>query len=523
MKHVKFLILIFGLFLFISCQESVIDDETLIDKNQAVFSGIIGELETRVSGTNWDNADAIGISALLANHNEVFADNLNVEYVTSGNGNFTAVTRPKAIKFPLESNLDFVAYYPYSNDMTSLEYTVEAGSDPLFSNNAKSQNNENPNVSLDFKHILSKVVVNIEVGDFLSSLEGLKATVNNVYLDGQFNLVTNEVILGKSKSVDVDISFDKSVEGFLSATLTFLIMPDQNIKDLEVVFLLGENRYNWSASSSMITASSLEYVYNVKLNAKPEPLAVEIGSAKISEWGKGYHSTSFDVLDPENEVETVEFTTDVTKIQFDPNYQLSREIQLTTATTQSWTVTKNANWFNVNPGVGGTGSKNITITATKNSELSEREAKVAIIPKDNEDLSPIIITVIQSGEKVSGKNDGTKERPYSVADVVLNQGDKGNKDYVWVKAYIVGTVSSGLSLEGAVETNLLIADDINESDIINAVAAQLPDNKVRNNLNLKYNPDMFKAQVLLYGTLEDYFKAPGLKNIKEYEVISTNQ
>ena len=33
---------------------------------------------------------------------------------------------------------------------------------------------------------------------------------------------------------------------------------------------------------------------------------------------------------------------------------------------------------------------------------------------------------------------------------------------------------------------------------------------------------MYKAKVLLYGTLEKYFRGPGLKNVKECEVISTN-
>ena len=522
MKHLKFLFLFISLVSLVSCSKSDVEDGVIADSNQVIFSGIIGEVQTRVSGTNWDKDDAIGVYALIAGKTAVFDEKINVKYATIGDGKFNPVVSGQAIRFPIEGNLDFVAYYPYDDKLTGLEYTIAAGSDPLFSNNAKHQNNKNPKVDLGFKHMLSRVVLNIEAGDYLASLEGLKASVNNVSVDGRFNLLTGDVVLGKEKTVNADITFGERAEGIVAATCSILVMPFQDIQDIEVEFSLGEDRYKWTASSSLELASSLEYEYNVVLNARPEPFVAEVGTAKIYDWDKGHKSTEKDILNPENKETSLEFFTDVTRIEFDSSSQLSRIIKLTAPESQAWTITKNADWLTLHPETGGTGGKDITLSVTKNTATTQRTAIVTIIPTDNKSLEPIIINVTQRGNSSSEKNDGTKQRPYTVAEAVANQREKGNKAYVWVKAFIVGTESSGLSLRGAVETNLLIADDKDESNVDNAMPAELPDNKVRNRLNLKYNRDMYKAEVLLYGTLEEYFRGPGLKGIKEFEVIKTN-
>lgn len=521
MKHLNFLFLFIGLVSFVSCSESDVEAEVVADSNQAIFSGVIQKPQTRVTDTSWDKNDAIGVYAFIAGETVVFEKKTNVEYTTIGDGKFNPKVSAQAIRFSIDGDLDFVAYHPYDDKLTGLEYTITAGSDPLFSNNAKHQNNKNPKVDLGFKHMLSRLVLNIEVGDYLNSLEGLKASVNNVSVDGKFNLLTGGVALGNEKTVDTDITFGKSEENIVSATLTILVMPFQDIQDVEVEFSLGDDKYKWTASSSLKLASSLEYEYDVVLNAKPEPFVAEVGTAKIYEWGKGYKSTERDILDPEKGASPVEFVSDVTKVEFNATAKLSRIVKLTADDAQAWTITKNADWLTLNPQAGGTGSKDITVSATKNTATTQRTAIVAIIPTDNKDLEPIIITVLQKG-KPAEKNDGTKERPYTVAEAVANQGAEDNKDYVWVKAFIVGTEKSGLSLNGAVDTNLLIADNKDELDVDNAMPTELLKGDVRSKLNLKYNRGMYKAEVLLYGILDKYFRGPGLKGVKEFEVISTN-
>ena len=94
-----------------------------------------------------------------------------------------------------------------------------------------------------------------------------------------------------------------------------------------------------------------------------------------------------------------------------------------------------------------------------------------------------------------------------------------------VKGYIVGTVdgqvySEGCRFSGSAEskTNLLIADNADETDPANCMPVQLPSGKVRDALNLVDNPGNYKKQVTLTGSLEKYFGVPGLKTVSKYEI-----
>ena len=66
----------------------------------------------------------------------------------------------------------------------------------------------------------------------------------------------------------------------------------------------------------------------------------------------------------------------------------------------------------------------------------------------------------------------------------------------------------------------IIADNADETDQNNAVPVQLPAGASRNELNLQANSDMYKVEVIIKGDLEAYFGAAGLKNAKEYELVT---
>ena len=123
---------------------------------------------------------------------------------------------------------------------------------------------------------------------------------------------------------------------------------------------------------------------------------------------------------------------------------------------------------------------------------------------------------------------GTYENPYTANDVLLlNNSNAGN---YWVKAFIVGQVN-GASMSGGAEfnapfssstnqetgaetgynTNLLIALSADETNASNCVPVQLPSGALRTGLNLVQNPDMDGKEILLYGSLEVYFGAAGIK------------
>ena len=93
-----------------------------------------------------------------------------------------------------------------------------------------------------------------------------------------------------------------------------------------------------------------------------------------------------------------------------------------------------------------------------------------------------------------------------------------------VKGYIVGSIDdksisdANFSGTAVLKTNLLLADNADETDIAKCLAVQLPSGKVRDALNLVDNPGNYKKLVTLTGSLEKYFGVAGLKDVKAYTI-----
>ena len=122
----------------------------------------------------------------------------------------------------------------------------------------------------------------------------------------------------------------------------------------------------------------------------------------------------------------------------------------------------------------------------------------------------------QGGDKpTTGTNygKGTEADPYTVAGVL-----KTATGEAWVKGYIVGFMQTGdsnypvFSAEtDTINTNILLADSIGDEE--NYIAVQLPKGDVRNGLNLVDNKGNLNQEVLVYGTITNYFGATGLKGV----------
>lgn len=112
---------------------------------------------------------------------------------------------------------------------------------------------------------------------------------------------------------------------------------------------------------------------------------------------------------------------------------------------------------------------------------------------------------------------------YTVAEAL--EAFTGTAKPAIVKGYIVGTVNGQVYAEGCVfsgtaesNTNLLIADNADETDYNNCMPVQLPSGAVRSALNLVDNPGNYKKQVTLTGSLEKYFNVTGLKAVSKYVI-----
>ncbi len=113
-----------------------------------------------------------------------------------------------------------------------------------------------------------------------------------------------------------------------------------------------------------------------------------------------------------------------------------------------------------------------------------------------------------------------KAQTYTVAEAI-DAYTAGEVKAATVNGYIVGVLNGSIdkpvfAADVTVYTNLLLADNADETDVNNCIPVQLPSGAVRSALNLVDNPGNYKRFVALTGTIEAYFKVAGLKNVNEY-------
>lgn len=130
------------------------------------------------------------------------------------------------------------------------------------------------------------------------------------------------------------------------------------------------------------------------------------------------------------------------------------------------------------------------------------------------------------GVEIETEGEGTKASPYTVADVNKLSGKVSGKFFV--KGFIVGQIKADemtydestaeftapfVGNANGYNTNILIGATADVNTVAEAMPVQLPSGDVRLNLNLPENPDMYQKEVILYGSIEPYFKVAGVKDV----------
>ena len=127
---------------------------------------------------------------------------------------------------------------------------------------------------------------------------------------------------------------------------------------------------------------------------------------------------------------------------------------------------------------------------------------------------------------------GTENNPYTCADLLaMTDLTKNSTGKGFVTGYIVGWVSNSVSAtnckfsidESTLQSNIMIADDENETDYKKIIPVQLatsPANckAVRDLLNLKDNPNNLNHPVKIQGIIKKYMGANGIGNANYVEM-----
>lgn len=197
-KMIKFFALALLAGAMVSCNTEDTASTTPNGKVAVQFTGGIS-VNTRASGLAWADGDMIGIFMTGANQT-LSADAIkegvdNVCYQTSGSSTFSPISGGKTIFFPIDGDVDFYSYYPYttvSNYKVALNVADQTNQEAIDFMYAKTTgcNKATPQVDLRFSHMLSRLILNVQPGNGLTEddLNKLKVTIKDQNTTATFNL-----------------------------------------------------------------------------------------------------------------------------------------------------------------------------------------------------------------------------------------------------------------------------------------------------------------------------------------------
>ncbi len=132
----------------------------------------------------------------------------------------------------------------------------------------------------------------------------------------------------------------------------------------------------------------------------------------------------------------------------------------------------------------------------------------------------------------AGEGDGSKEKPFTVAQVMSSSKDATG---VWIEGYVVGYVADMKWQESAVfgttptegsnnytnATNCILSDVApGSANTSNSIPAGLANTgNVRATLGISKNPSIYGKKVKVKGDVTKYFGVRGVKTVSEFEII----
>jgi hypothetical protein len=284
MKYGKlFFLFIYGILL--SCEGNILDTAAV---SRAVQVNAVREgTQPRVTSGMWDAGDAIGL--FMKRSGEILGENAlaqNAKYITSGSANFSPENDNEKIIFPFNaSNVDFIGYYPFSNEMTGFNYSInvsdqsdQAAINFLYSNNAMGLNAKSPYANMMFTHQLTKVILNIRPENNSNDLSGLTVKLTNAGTNALFSL--RDGTLSSPADYGV-ISFKVANNGRFAEAI---VLPTSSLSGKQLVFEIGDAGYLFPLSSSLNISSfdkSTRYTFNVTLNPHGTSFIAE---GSITDW-----------------------------------------------------------------------------------------------------------------------------------------------------------------------------------------------------------------------------------------------
>lgn len=275
--------------LFAACGNSDTDTPILSNQVAVQFASNIKIAEkkaTRAYDNTWEANDAIGVTMLKAGTNVISEGADNRKYITNtagSNGIFSPAT-DNTIYYPQDgSKVDFIAYYPYSENVNNFIYPIDVSTQDILANidllhaeKVVDKGGNSPIVALQFQHKLSKLVLNVSAEDASLDLSNMTITVNGMATESTFNLVDGT--FGASENIKPIVIKKQGL------AYEAILIPVSTIDATHTVeFTAGDKVYKWNMNENLTNLDSAnEYTYNIILK-QAAAQEVEV-SGTITDW-----------------------------------------------------------------------------------------------------------------------------------------------------------------------------------------------------------------------------------------------
>lgn len=118
---------------------------------------------------------------------------------------------------------------------------------------------------------------------------------------------------------------------------------------------------------------------------------------------------------------------------------------------------------------------------------------------------------------VDATGEGSMYSPATVTDLLLREADFMGTS-CWVAGYIVGYTertmkNAAFTTDGAVQSNILLADSPDEKDEDYCVPVELKTEKWKTTLSLAHRPENLGQRVVVHGMINTYFSVTGVRAI----------
>lgn len=263
-------------------------------------SGTDGTPATRAAGTAWTANDAIGITASRTDGTKLLN---NAHYLTPNGDDKFEAEDGSVFYFTDNSEVDFTAYYPWTapdeleNGIIHGVLTDAANQTPekqpeidfLFATATGSA--ASPDVKLQFRHCMSRIVLRFLPGDGIAELDDIEYELYGMELGGTFNTLTGEA--KSAGRVSAISSLILTVSGSNAAELSspLILFPQQGNELRTLRLAMRGTRYtatyqlpqNPQNNNVRGLFAGHSYTYNVKINNT----TMTISQATINPWEDG--------------------------------------------------------------------------------------------------------------------------------------------------------------------------------------------------------------------------------------------